>query len=165
MTPWITAWLGSSVHGIAHWSGLPFPFPGIKDPRIEPVSPALTGGFLPLSCQGSPTEANNHIILLYSPYQRLYHAFLFLPNACSRINCCGVSGNACLVQDFSREISEALVLSSMLDFGLTHTHTREDPLEEKWQPNPVFLPGKSHGQRSLAGYSPWAAKSWTRLSN
>ena len=28
----------------------------------------------------------------------------------------------------------------------------EDPLE-KQQPTPVFLPGKSHGQRSLAGYS------------
>ena len=25
----------------------------------------------------------------------------------------------------------------------------------KWQPTPVFLPGRSHGQRSLAGYSPW----------
>ena len=25
--------------------------------------------------------------------------------------------------------------------------------KRKWQPNPVFLPGKSHGQRSLAGYS------------
>ena len=24
-----------------------------------------------------------------------------------------------------------------------------------WQPTPVFLPGKSHGQRSLVGYSPW----------
>ena len=24
----------------------------------------------------------------------------------------------------------------------------------KWQPTPVFLPGKFHGQRSLAGYSP-----------
>ena len=25
----------------------------------------------------------------------------------------------------------------------------------KWQPAPVFLPGKSHGQRSLVGYNPW----------
>ena len=25
----------------------------------------------------------------------------------------------------------------------------------KWQPTLVFLPGKSHGQRSPAGYSPW----------
>ena len=28
----------------------------------------------------------------------------------------------------------------------------------KWQSTPVFLPGKSHGQRSLAGYSPWGHK-------
>ena len=28
----------------------------------------------------------------------------------------------------------------------------------KWQPIPVFLPGKSHGQRSLVGYSPWGHK-------
>ena len=28
------------------------------------------------------------------------------------------------------------------------------PWRRKWQPVPVFLPGKSHGQRSLAGYSP-----------
>ena len=27
-----------------------------------------------------------------------------------------------------------------------------------WQPTPVFLPGESHGQRSLAGYSPWGHK-------
>ena len=31
----------------------------------------------------------------------------------------------------------------------------------KWQPSPVFWPGKSHGQRDLAGYSPWAAKNRT----
>ena len=28
----------------------------------------------------------------------------------------------------------------------------------KWQPTLVFLPGKSHGQRDLAGYSPWGRK-------
>ena len=27
-----------------------------------------------------------------------------------------------------------------------------------WQPTPVFLSGKSHGQRSLVGYSPWGCK-------
>jgi len=32
------------------------------------------------------------------------------------------------------------------------------PGEEKWQPTPVFLPGESRGQRSLAGYSPWGCK-------
>ena len=34
----------------------------------------------------------------------------------------------------------------------------EDPRGRKWQPTPVFLPGKSHGQRSVAGYSPWSHK-------
>ena len=29
------------------------------------------------------------------------------------------------------------------------------PGGRKWQPPPVFLPEKSHGQRSLVGYSPW----------
>ena len=29
----------------------------------------------------------------------------------------------------------------------------------------VLLPGKSHGQRSLAGYSPWGHKSQTQLSD
>jgi len=28
------------------------------------------------------------------------------------------------------------------------------PWRRKWQPTPVFLPGKSHGQRSLVGYTP-----------
>ena len=28
----------------------------------------------------------------------------------------------------------------------------------KWQPTTVFLPKESHGQRSLAGYSPWGCK-------
>ena len=32
------------------------------------------------------------------------------------------------------------------------------PRIRKWQPTPVFLPGKSHGHRSLAGYSPWGRR-------
>ena len=32
------------------------------------------------------------------------------------------------------------------------------PWRRAWQPIPVFMPGESHGQRSLAGYSPWCRK-------
>ena len=32
------------------------------------------------------------------------------------------------------------------------------PWRRAWQPTPVFLPGESRGQRSLAGYSPWGQK-------
>ena len=38
------------------------------------------------------------------------------------------------------------------------------PWSSKWHPIPEFLPGRFHGQRSLAGYSPWAAKSQTEHS-
>ena len=32
------------------------------------------------------------------------------------------------------------------------------PWRRKWQPTPIFLPGESHGRRSLVGYSPWDRK-------
>ena len=35
---------------------------------------------------------------------------------------------------------------------------RKIPWSRKWQPTPVFLLGKPHGQRSLAGYSPQGHK-------
>ena len=35
---------------------------------------------------------------------------------------------------------------------------RKIPWGRKWQSTPVFLPEKSHRQRSLAGYSPWGHK-------
>ena len=34
----------------------------------------------------------------------------------------------------------------------------EDALEKGMATTPVFWPGESHGQRSLAGYSPWGHK-------
>ena len=36
-----------------------------------------------------------------------------------------------------------------------------DPLEKEMATHSIILPGKSHGQRSLAGYSPWVAKGRT----
>jgi len=33
--------------------------------------------------------------------------------------------------------------------------TGKIPWRREWQPTPVFLPGESHGQRSLVGWSPW----------
>ena len=32
------------------------------------------------------------------------------------------------------------------------------PQRREWKPTPVFLPGESHGQRSLVYYSPWSSK-------
>ena len=35
---------------------------------------------------------------------------------------------------------------------------RKTPWKRKWQSNPVFVPGKFHGQRSLVGYRPWGSE-------
>ena len=43
------------------------------------------------------------------------------------------------------------------------------PWRRAWQPIPVFLPAESHGQRSLAGYSPWGSQrvgyDWSDLAH
>ena len=52
-----------------------------------------------------------------------------------------------------QEMQETLVLS----LG------QEDPLGGKWQPTPVFSPGKFHGQRRLEGYSSAVAAAAAKL--
>jgi len=48
------------------------------------------------------------------------------------------------------------------DLGLIPRESKKGlgkiPWRRKWQPTPVFLPEEFHGQRSLAGYSPWGHK-------
>ena len=48
-------------------------------------------------------------------------------------------------------------LPAMLEISV-RSLGQEDSWRREWQPTPVFLPGKSHGQRSLAGYSLWGYK-------
>ena len=43
-------------------------------------------------------------------------------------------------------------------FGFISIPTRLSPWRRKWQPTPVLLPGKSHGQRRQEDYSPWGGK-------
>ena len=50
-----------------------------------------------------------------------------------------------------------------LHFTRLNPWVRKILWRREWLPTPGFLPGKLHGQKSLAGYSPWAAKSQTRL--
>ena len=42
--------------------------------------------------------------------------------------------------------------------AMQETWVRKIPWRRKWQPTPVFLPGESHGRRSLVGYSPRGRK-------
>jgi len=50
------------------------------------------------------------------------------------------------------------LLASAGDIRDTDPQVGKIPWRRAWQPTPVFLPGESHGQGSLAGYSPWGCK-------
>ena len=67
--------------------------------------------------------------------------------------------NFVCVFSYQRASQVVLVIKNMC-VNVGHKRHRFDPWVRKnswrrtWQPNPVILPGESHGQRSLVGYSP-----------
>ena len=52
----------------------------------------------------------------------------------------------------------ALMVKNLPAMQETYIWMSEDPLEKRMATHSVFLPGLSHGQRSLAGYHPWGCK-------
>ena len=62
------------------------------------------------------------------------------------------------------EYQQASLLAQLVKTLLAMQETQvqsqggEKRLKRKWQSTPVFLSGKSQGQRKLAGYSPWVHK-------
>ena len=85
--------------------------------------------------------------------ERLHFHFLFVFNS---VRVLGFPGGS-VVQSLPASAGDAG------DSGLIPGSGRF-PWSRKWQPAPIFLPGKFHGQRSLVGYSPRVAKNQTRLS-
>ena len=63
----------------------------------------------------------------------------------------------CILLGLPRWLSDKRICLPMQDMWV-QSLGQEDPLRRKWQPTPVLLPGKSHGQRSLVSYSPWGRK-------
>ena len=67
-------------------------------------------------------------------------------------------GTPCALSEKTRRNEFFLFLYGLLQdsecSSLCYT-VKKIPWRRKWQPTPVLLPGKSHGQRSLVGYSPW----------
>ena len=91
---------------------------------------------------------------------------------------CSASHHYTLINDFLRILNELpWWLSGKESACKCWRHgfdpwVRKIPWRRKWQHIPVFLPGKSHGKRSLVGYSPWghkrirhslATKQWRRI--
>ena len=137
---------GSSVCGISrqeYWSGFAISFSrGSSDPGTELKSPALAGRFFTTESQGKPRlrlltfkRVCNTVPNSLNCFRiKLYELCIGFPRWCSG------KESACQVED----------LSLIPGWGRSP--------REYWQPTPVFLPGESHGQRSLADYSPWVCK-------
>ena len=67
-------------------------------------------------------------------------------------------GSYCLMPPHVPPLLHSQRLPSGAPFYLGDPWVGKIPWRKAWQPTPVFLPGKSHGQRSLAGF--WSIGSW-----
>ena len=132
-----------------YWSGLPCPPPGdLPDPGIQFRSPALQADSLP----AEPPEKSRHFrdtlemaILAETKDYLFCFPFFFLRNS----YCCAgglpwwLRGLRICLQCKRPELDPWV---------------GNIPRRSAWQPTEVLLPGESHGQRSLVGYSPWGRK-------
>ena len=55
-------------------------------------------------------------------------------------------------------------LTTMWETQVQSLGQENPPGKKKWEPTLVFLPGKSHGLKTLVGYSPWSHKELDTLS-
>jgi len=139
-TPWTAASqapLSMEFSWQEYWSELPMPTPGdLPDPGIKCLSlasPALAGRFFTTEPPEKPMFIISSIFII---------AYFFLRSSihiCFHMFPAGSDGKVCL---------------QCGRLGL-NPWVGKIPWRRKWQPTLVFLPGKSHGWRSLADYSPW----------
>ena len=156
-TPWTVARqapLSMRFPGWEYWSGSPFPYQGdLSDPGIEPVSPALGGGFYTREAPGKSMVIKIALwkwLLCYLPgfiYNTVKdHKQYLLSNYSVLMD----SQVALVVKNLPASAGDTRGTGSIPGLG-------RFPGSRKWQPAPV-LPGKFHGQRSLADYSPWGCR-------
>ena len=159
-TPWTVAHqapLSMRFPRREHWSGLPFPYQGdLPDPGIEPSSPAWGGGFFTTEAPGKATVIR---VALWKWLLCCLPGFICDPvkdnklYLLSNYSVLMDSQVVLVVKNLPASLGDARGTGSIPGLG-------RFPGSRKWQPAPVFVPGKFHGQRSLAGYSPWGCRDW-----
>ena len=140
-TPWTAAYQASPPMGFSrqeYWSGLPLPsLKGELDLPFKTIALVWVGCVLCLFItlyDKQPLTAKMHLATSLSGISRAW--------------------------DYIEASLVALMVKHLPAMWETQVQFLgwEDPLEKKWQSTPVFLPGKSHGWRSLVGYSPCGSK-------
>ena len=149
-----------------YWSGLPFPSSrDLPNPGIKLASPALAGRFFTTGPPGKPSGifATTRDCFSINNRQNFRTAILFLVTSLILV----IHDNATHL----RSTHHVFHVSPKGPLGLRRLsvclHCRRPgfdpwvgkiPWRRKWHPTPVLLPGKSHGWKSLVGYSPWSHK-------
>ena len=118
----------------------------------DPHYPHWQANFLPLSCQGNPSIGNTAV------KKQTKNEISF-----SRQTVHVIISKLCQC-----DFQVVLIVKNLPVKVEDRRHgfdpwVGKNPWRRKWQPTPIFLPGKFHGQRSLVGYSPWGPKEsdWT----
>ena len=165
-----------------YWSGLPCPPPGdLPDPGIEPaplISPALAGRFFTTSATREACAFPN----IYNWGPPNPHSWSIwrigegrgredrMTEGHVRTDTRGSEKHSNTFIEIKTEVVAERGLprwcSGKEPACRCRRHKRRGfdpwvgkiPWRRAWLPTPVFLPGESHGQRSLAGYSPWGHK-------
>ena len=141
---------------LEYWSWLPCPSPGdLPHPGIEPVYPALWADSLLSEPPGKPPDHQG------SPFNKYFDGKV----GEGKLVNCHSNLTLLLSKHYKLEVTvriprwhsgkESICQHRRRSFD---PWVRKIPWSRKWQPTPVFLPGESHGQRSLAGSSPWGCQ-------
>ena len=140
VSPWTVAHQAPLSMGFSrqeYWSGLPGPPPGdLPNPGIDPRSPALQADYLPSEPGGKPIYMCVCVCVYIYTYIFIYahgHLMGLVVKECD-----------CLCRRCRRHWFDPWI--------------EKIPWKRRWQPTLIFLPGESHGLRSLVGYSPWDCK-------
>ena len=153
-----------------YWSGLPCPPPGdLPDPGIEPRSSALQAHSSPAEPPAKPKNTGvGSLSLLQGVFltQGLNLHLLCLLHGQAGSSPAELPGKpilyivVCVCYGLPRRLSDKPPACQCRRHKRCRFNpwVRKIPWRSEWQPTAVFLPGKSHGQRSLAGYSPWGHK-------
>ena len=156
-----------------YWSGLPFLSPGyLPNLGIEPRSPTLQV----VSLLSEPPGKSCCYMVKCEPFIAMLNVGGHLPLGRGRSTCQLHSFQSSrksmgIRMEWVTQVCahwvvslRQLVVCYNLWFSIWNIYSNDlvfydiVPLEEGVQPTPVFLPGESHGQRSLAGFGPWGRK-------
>ena len=183
MTSWLFSLPGFSVHGILQarileWVAVSSSrgFSWLRDWTGVSYVIWIAGGFFTAEPLGSSPQLVVNAIQIFYIITDFLFVLLIIRGWYQVLQICVFFFNNFINFCFMHFMHEALLLSLYMGFPdgavvknplcqcRRHKRHRFDswvrkiPWSRKWQPAPVFLPGKSHGARRLAGYSLWGHK-------